>query len=166
MQPKISAAKHQISFALSKDYTASVYAEVASMGLMQYLHFLVVHGPDQQPLFFVCAEWFDESILANSGPVLGVFSSTGHENRGSDRSWLDIDLFVLNAIQVAMQELGLEDDGINDGEAWALTRVLKKIQGLDGENTPKWLADAYLKTMSTNDARLAACLQKSNVHRH
>jgi hypothetical protein len=164
MQPKITAAEHQISFKLATDYTASVYTEVKSTGLMQYLHFLVVHGPDKQPLFFVCAEWFDEITLANSGPVLGVFSSMGHENIGSDRSWLDIDLFVLNAIQVAMQELELEDDGINDGEAWALTHVLKKVQRLDGENAPQYLADAYLQTISKNDARLAAYLQRFNVH--
>lgn len=166
MQPKIAAAKHQISFKLSADYMASVYTEVESMGSMQYLHFLVVRGPDKQPIFFVCAEWLDQETLANFGPVLGAFSSTGHENLGSDRNWLDIDLFVLNAIQVAMQELGLEDEDeeLNDGEAWALTHVLDKVQCLGGRNTPKHLIDAYMKTLLKNYVKLVAYLQRPNAH--
>ncbi len=136
------------------------------MGFMQYLHFLVVHGPDKQPVSFVCAEWFDEDILAHSGPTLGVFSATAHLNFGSDKKWQDIDLFVLNAIIIAIQELGLDvgEEGLNDGEAWALTHLLKKIQCIGGEDTPEYLAEAYLQAMSKNDDRLATYLQRSNVH--
>jgi hypothetical protein len=63
MQPKIKTAEHQISFKLTDEYIASAYADVESMGMMQYLHFLVVHGPDKKPEFFVCAEWLDHDTL-------------------------------------------------------------------------------------------------------
>ena len=163
MQPKIKTAEHQISFDLTDKYIASVYAKVESMGMMQYLHFLVVHGPEKKPEFFVCAEWFDKDTLDNFGPVLGAFSSTGHENIGDDKRWLDIDLFVLKAVEIARIELELDDEGINEGEAWALTNVLKKIQCRDEGGTSQYLSDAYLHAMSKNDDRLVAYLRKSNA---
>lgn len=164
MQPKITTAEHQISFTLSEAYTASVYTKVETTGYMQYQHFLVVHSLDKQPIFFVCAEWFDENILEQYGPTLGVFSSAGHENYGDDKKWSDIDLFVLSAIEIATQQLGLADEGLNEGEAWALTQVLKKVQCLTGADTSKYLSDAYLQAMSKNDGRLVVYLQASGIH--
>jgi hypothetical protein len=163
MEPDIVGAEHQISFKLEKNYVASVYTEVESIGSMKYLHFLVVLGRDRQPVFFVCTEWFDEDILSNSGPVLGIFSSTGHQNLGSDKKWLDIDLFVLNAIQIAIKELGIKNKKIKEGEAWALTHLRKKIECLGEGSIPQYLADAYLQTMSKNDARFDAYLQRQDV---
>ena len=162
MQPIIKTAEHQISFKLTDEYIASAYSDVESMGMMQYLHFLVVHGPDKKPEFFVCAEWLDHDTLNKFGPVLGVFSSTGHENLGSDKRWLDIDLFVLKAVEITRVELELEDDGLNEGEAWALTNVLKKIQSHSEGGASQYLSDAYLHAMTKNDDRLVAYVQKSN----
>lgn len=162
MQPIIKTAEHQISFKLTDEYIASAYADVESMGEMQYLHYLVVHGPEKMPEFFVCAEWLDHNTLNKNGPVLGVFSSTGHGNMGYDKQWLDINLFILKAVELARVELELDDDGLSEGEAWALTNVLKKIQCLSEGSTSQYLSIAYLDAMSKNGARLVAYLQKSN----
>ncbi len=162
MQPIIKTAEHQISFKLTDEYIASAYADVESMGMMQYLHFLVVHGPDKKPEFFVCAEWLDHDTLNKFGPVLGVFSSTGHGNMGYDKQWLDISLFILKAVELARVELELDDDGLSEGEAWALTNVLKKIQCLNEGITSQYLSSAYLNAMSKYDDQLVAYLQKSH----
>lgn len=163
MHPKIKTATHQISFNLAEDYFASIYSEVESLGVMQYLHFLVVHDVEKFPIYFVCAEWFDKSTLEDSGPVLGAFSSTGHTNFGPNMQWGDIDLFALKAIDVVREKFGLADDGLTEGEAWALTHVLKTLQSSNAGSAPDGLADAYWQAMSKNDSRLVAYLRKSNV---
>jgi hypothetical protein len=163
MEPDIAAAEHQISFKLAKNYVASIYTEVESIGSMEYLHFLVVLGRDRQPVCFVCAEWFDEDILSNSGPILGIFSPTGHQNLGADKKWSDIDLFVLNAIQIAIKELGIKNKDFNEGDAWAFAHLREKVECLDEGSTPKYLAEAYLQAISKNDARFDAYLQRKNI---
>jgi hypothetical protein len=79
---------------------------------------------------------------------------------GYDKQWLDINLFILKAVELARVELELDNDGLSEGEAWALTSVLKKIQCLNEGSTSQYLSTAYLDTMSRYDDRLVAYLQK------
>jgi len=128
MQPKITNAQRKVSFALSADYTASLYGDIESPGMIQYHHLLVIHGTDKAPCLFFCSEWSKADPTYKDQPILGVFSGHGHDSYDESANWLDDALFVLGSFELAREILHLENLGMAEGEAWAMAEILKRIQ--------------------------------------
>ncbi len=159
MQPKIVSAVRRLSFALSEDYLASLYGEIESAGIIQYHHLLVIHGPDEEPRLFFGAEWSKLDPCYKDEPMLGVFSGDGHGNCGGSVDWLDDALFVLGSIKLAREILRLADSGLVEGEAWALTEILKRLQRPSNDATLVRHRSGYEEALRSNDERMVAYMK-------
>lgn len=159
MQPKIINAERKVSFPLNDDYMASLLGNIESAGMIQYHHLLVIFGPDRQPCLFIGAEWNLHETSNKNEPVLGVFFEGGHQSSFGSCDLLDDALFVLKAFTVARELLAIESDELAEGEAWALTQVLKRFQ--DRAN-PLYAPcqESYGEALRHNDARIVAYFAK------
>ncbi len=159
MQPKIVNAERIAAFHLPAGYAASLLGNVESAGIIEYHYVMVVFGPDQQICLFTGSEWSNQDPSYKNEPVFGIFHDGGHTGCGGSPDWLDPALFVLRTVEVAKERFSIEDAELSEGEAWALTQVLKRIQELPGapdspEKAPLWSA------LSKNDARLVEYMKK------
>lgn len=127
MQPKIIAAKAVASFEISPKFSATLFSEIESAGTIQYYYVLVVFGEDEQPCIFTASEWSKFSPEYKDAPVFGVFLDDQHMSQDSSSDWLNPALFVLKSIQFCNEHLGLSTPDLSDGEAWALTRIMKGL---------------------------------------
>jgi hypothetical protein len=158
VQPKVTSANRLLSFDLSKGFRASLFGDIGAEGAIQYHYLLVVYSPDTNPILFVGSEWNAAVPFYKDEPVLGVFTGSGHHNLGNSATWRDPHLFALRAIEVAREELQIGQGPLTNGEAWALTQMMKWLNQNPGDRSsgPQW--EAYWSALSRNDGRLVAFL--------
>lgn len=161
MQPKITNAQRKVSFALSADYTASLYGDIESPGVIQYHHLLVIHGPDKEQFLFFCSEWSKAVPTYKDQPILGVFSEHGHDSYDESVNWLDDALFVLGAFELAREILHLEKLGMAEGEAWAMAEILKRIQRPQNDDELVRHRSAYEAALRQNDESMVEYMKIS-----
>jgi hypothetical protein len=154
MVPKIINAERLITFELPNGYAASLLGNIDAPGIIQYHFILVVYGPDKEPCQYYGSEWSRLDPCYCNEPVFGVFSENGHRNMGGSPNWIDSALFLLRSVEVAKKSLHIENPDLTEGEAWALTNILKRLQSIEADN--KQLEIAFWEAMSCNDARLVA----------
>lgn len=159
MQPKIVSAVRRLSFALSEDYLASLYGEIESAGIIQYHHLLVIYDSGEAPCLFFGAEWSKLDPCYKDEPMLGVFSGDGHGNCGGSTDWLDDALFVLGSIKLAREMLRFEDSGLVEGEARALTEILKRLQRPSNDATLVRHRSGYEEALRSNDEQMVAYMK-------
>jgi hypothetical protein len=158
LAPKITDAERLISFELPNGYAASMLGNIEAPGMIQYHYVLVVFGQDQEPCKFYASEWSRLDPSYRNEPVFGVFSEGGHANMGGSPNWVDRALFLLRAVEVAKEDLLIEGTDLTEGEAWALTDILKSVQDPKADN--KQLERERWAAISRNDARLVSYMQR------
>lgn len=161
MQPKITNAQRKVSFALSNDYTASLYGDIESPGIIQYHHLLVIHGPDKAPCLFFCSEWSGADPTYKDQPILGVFSEHGHDSYDESVNWLDDALFVLGSFELAREILHLEKLGMAEGEAWAMAEILKRLQRPSDDEELVRHRSGYEAALRKNDESIAEYMKSA-----
>lgn len=160
MQPKITNAERIVSFPLDDDHMASLFGNIESAGIIQYHHLLVIYGPDREPCLFVGAEWSLHDPSYRNEPVLGVFSGEGHHSLKGSSDLVDDALFVLKAFAVARDVLEIDSDDMAEGEAWAMTQILKRFQDRANPVFAPY-QNGYGEALRNNDARMVAYLRKN-----
>jgi hypothetical protein len=158
MAPKITDAERLISFELPNGYAASMLGNIEAPGMIQYHYVLVVFGQDKKPCKFYASEWSRLDPSYRNEPVFGVFSEGGHANIGGSPNWVDRALFLLRAVEVAKEDLLIEGTALTEGEAWALTDILKSVQ--DPKADKKQLQRERWAAISRNDARLVSYMKR------
>lgn len=159
MVPKITNAERLVSFDLPNGYAASLLGNIDAPGIIQYHFILVVYGPDKEPCQYYGSEWSRLDPNYRNEPVFGVFSVNGHRNIGGSPNWIDSALFLLRSVEVAKKSLHIENPDLTEGEAWALTSILKMLQNPEADN--KQLEKAFWAAMSCNDARLVTYMKNA-----
>jgi hypothetical protein len=163
MQPKLSKAERKISFPLNEEYMTSLFVDIVSAGIVQYHHLLVVYDADKEPCLFIGSEWSLHDPSYMDQPILGIFTTDGHQNWGNDSTLLDDALFVLKAFESAREILGIHGTELAEGEAWAMAQVLKRMQDSDNHlYTP--FKQGYMDAMRKYDERMVAYLKKSFIN--
>lgn len=158
LAPKITDAERLISFELPNGYAASMLGNIEAPGMIQYHYVLVVFGQDKEPCKFYASEWSRLDPSYRNEPVFGVFSEGGHANMGGSPNWVDPALFLLRAVEVAKEDLLIEGTDLTEGEAWALTDILKSVQ--DPKADKKQLERERWAAISRNDARLVSYMKR------
>jgi hypothetical protein len=159
MQPKIVDAERLAVFRLPAGFVATLLGNIESTGIIQYHYVMVVFDPDQQICLFTGSEWSNRDTSYKDTPVFGVFSKSGHINLGNAADWLDPALFVLRSVEMVKERFSITDAELSEAEAWALTRILERVQELPGapdspRKAPLWAA------LGKNDARLVEYMKK------
>ncbi len=163
MQPKIVNAERVESFHLPSGYAATLLGNIESAGVIEYHQILVIFGPDEQVCLFTGSEWNSLDPSYKEEPVFGVFDEMGHSGLGGSADWIDPALFVLRSIDYVREHFKLSDTELCEGEAWALTQLLKHLQeSSEGEASPRQAS--YFSALAKNDARLVAYMkQHANI---
>lgn len=140
---------------------ANLLTNIESAGVIQYHNILVVFGEDRQPCLFTASEWSKFAPEHKDVPVFGVFLKDRHDSQDASPDWLDPFLFVLQSIEFVSSHLGLSTADLSDGEAWALTQILKQLNEEDKVNHHK----SYLTYLSKYDERLVKYLQRTKSNK-
>ena len=96
--------------------TAELLTDLVSTGLVQYEHVLRVASPDTgETLLWVASErnasWDPSDVEGTLGShFLGVFPGDGHRNLGASCDWADLERFTARALEVAREQLGIEEE--------------------------------------------------------
>ncbi len=157
MQPKILNAETVTSFQISPNIVATLLSNIESAGVIQYYQILVFFGENRQPCLFTASEWSKLVPEHKDLPVFGIFLDDGHKSQDGSSDWLDPPLFVLHSIEYAREHLGLLNTDLNDGEAWALTQIMKKLNEQDQLQHHR----SYTTFLRKYDDRLARYLQRN-----
>ncbi len=157
MQPKIVNAETFTSFHISPEIVANLLTNVESAGVIQYYHVLVFFGEDRQPCLFTASEWSKLVPEHKDLPVFGIFLDDGHQSQDGSSDWLDPALFVLHSIEYARKHLGLTTSDLSDGEAWALTQIMKNLNEQDQLQHHM----SYTTLLHKYDDRLAKYFQRN-----
>lgn len=157
MQPKIVNAEIVTSFHISPEIVANLFTNIESAGVIQYYHILVFFGEDRQPCLFTGSEWSKFAPEHKDLPVFGIFLDGGHASQDGSSDWLDSALFVLHSIEYARDHLGITSSDLSDGEAWALTKIMKNLN--EGNQVQHFMS--YKAILSKYDDRIAKCFQRN-----
>ena len=159
MTPQITNADTLIAFELPNGYAASLLGNIEAPGMIQYHYVLVIFGQDKEPCKFYASEWGRLDPSCRNEPFFGVFSERGHRNMGGSPNWIHRALFLLKAVDVAKKDLNIDSTNLTQGEAWALTDILKTVQNPEAEN--KHLEKEMWAAISANDARIATYMKRN-----
>jgi hypothetical protein len=157
LQPKIVNAKTVTSFHLSPEIVANLLTNIVSAGVVQYHHILVVFGEDRQPCLFTASEWSNFAPEHKDTPIFGFFLEDIHDSQDPSPDWLDSSLFVLQSIVFVSEHLGLSTQDLSEGEAWALTQIVKNLNENNEVNHHK----SYKTFLRKYDERLAKYLKRT-----
>lgn len=157
MRPKIVNAEVVASFHISPEIVANLLTNIVSAGVVQYHHILVVFGEDRQPCLFTASEWSNFAPEHKDTPIFGVFFEDKHDSQDASPDWLDPSLFVLQSIEFVSQHLGLSTKDLSEGEAWALTQIVKNLN----EGNQVKHHQSYKTCLRKYDERLAKYLQRT-----
>ncbi len=157
MQPKIVNAETIASFHLSPEIVANLLTNIVSPGVVQYHHILAVFGEDRQPCIFTASEWSNFAPEHKNTPIFGVFLEDTHDSQDASSDWLDPSLFVLESIEFVSKHLGLSTTDLSEGEAWALTQIVKNLNERNQVNHHK----SYKVYLRKYDERLAKYLKRT-----
>jgi hypothetical protein len=127
MHPRIVSARQLLTFNLAR-YSVRLLVDVQSAGGIQYHHVLPIYKPGGEPCMHFAAEWHTVDPANKDTPLFGVYIGDAHSSDGKHPECGEIPLFLLLAVDSAKSELGLPDDAASDGEAWALTEVVNRVQ--------------------------------------
>jgi hypothetical protein len=72
-----------------------------------------------------------------------------------------VSLFVLQAVDLARRKLALPDNGMTEGEAWAMLQVLKNFTVCESDVKLTKFKAGYLDALSRNDGRLVEYMKRS-----
>ncbi len=145
---------------MSEDYEAVLLVEVKSAGAIQYHHVLTVLDGIGQPVAHYAAEWSALDPTYKDLPVFGTFDYAGHSSDDTFPDCLDPSLFLLRAVELARERLGIPVGELNEGEAWALTRILKAVGSPDRPAGVERFMPGYTAALAKNDARVATLLER------
>ena len=160
MEPNITKAEVLLSFDLAPMHKAGLYGDVESEGIIQYNHILVVFGTDGEPCLYVCAEWSALDPTYREETILGMFHDNGHDNMGGSADWRDEHLFLLRAVELAREHLGIAQGALTLGEAWALSGIMKRLMPQAGVSHEARSDEAYWSAISRYDLRLVDFFQE------
>jgi hypothetical protein len=127
MHPRIVTARQLLTFNLAR-YSVRLLVDVQSAGGVQYHHVLSIYKPGGEPCMHFAAEWNTFDPAHKDAPIFGIFNDDKQSFDNLHPECSEIPLFLLLALDRAKVELGLADDLASDGEAWALTEVVNKVQ--------------------------------------
>jgi hypothetical protein len=89
--------------------TAVLLGDIESLGGIEYTHILAVYDPAGSPVLFVTAE---RNIFSDSDShFLCLFDNRGHHNFDNSPDWADRDRFLLRALPIASEALGMPGRG-------------------------------------------------------
>jgi len=159
MEPNITKAEVLLSFDLTPMHKAGLYGDIESAGIIQYHYTLVVFDTEGEPCLYVCAEWSLLDPTYREEPILGMFHDDGHENMGGSADWRDEHLFLLRAVELAREHLGVAQGALTLGEAWALSGIMKRLMPQAGVSHEARSDEAYWSTISRYDSRLVDFLR-------
>jgi len=157
VEPKIISAETETSFHISPEIVANLLTNIVSAGVIQYHHILVVFGEDRQPCLITASEWSNFAPEHKDTPIFGVFLEDSHDSQDDSPDWLDSSLFVLQSIAFVSKHLGLSTPDLSEGEAWALTQIMKNLNEGNQVSHHK----SYLTYLRKYDERLAKYLQRT-----
>ncbi len=157
MQPKIVNAEAVASFHISSEIAGNLLTNIVSAGVVQYHHILVVFGEDRQPCLITASEWSNFAPEHKDTPIFGVFLEGKHDSQDASPDWLDPSLFVLQSIEFVSKHLGLSTTDLSEGEAWALTQIVKNLNERNQVNHHK----SYKVYLRKYDVRLAKYLKRT-----
>ncbi len=160
MNPRITDATVAVQFDLSEDYEAVLLVEVKSAGVIQYHHVLTVMDEIGQPVVHYAAEWSALDPSYKDQPMFGTFDYAGHSSDDNVPSCLDPSLFLLRAVELARERLCISVGELNEGEIWALTRILKALGASDRPAECERFVPGYTAALAKNDARMATFLER------
>lgn len=160
MEPNITKADVLLSFDLAPKHKAVLYGGVESAGIIQYHHILVVIDTDGEPCLYICAEWSVLDPAYRDEPILGMFHDNGHDNMGGSADWRDEHLFLLRAVELAREHLGVGLGALTLGEAWALSGIMKRLMPQAGVSHEARSDEAYWSAISRYDLRLVDFFQE------
>jgi len=155
--PKIVNAETIASFHLSPEIVANLLTNIESAGVVQYHHILVVFGEDMQPCLFTASEWSNFAPEHKNTPIFGVFLENTHDSKDASPDLLDPSLFALESIEFFSKHLGFSTSDLSDGEAWALTQIMKNLNEENQVNHHK----SYKTCLRKYDERLAKYLKRT-----
>lgn len=162
MQPKLTKAERKISFPLNEEFMTSLFGNIESAGMVQYHHLLVVYDARKEPCLFIGSEWSLHDPSYKNQPILGIFTKDGHQSWDSESILLDDALFVLKAFDAAREILGIRCTDLAEGEAWAMSQVLKRLQDSENKSYASF-KNGYVDAMRKNDSRMVAYLENSSL---
>ncbi len=160
MEPNITKADVLLSFDLSPSNKAGFYGDIESVGAIRYLHVLVVFDANGEPCLYVCAEYSALDPTCRDEPILGLFDDSCHANMGGSADWRDEHLFLLRAVELAREHLGIAQSALTLGEAWALSGIMKRLMPHAGVSAEARGNEAYWSAISQYDLRLVDFLQE------
>jgi hypothetical protein len=127
MHPRIVSARQLLTFNLAR-YSVRLFVAVRSAGGTEYHHVLSIYKPSGEPCMHFAAEWNTADLATREAPLFGVYIGNTHRSDDEHPERGEIPLFLLLAVDSAKTELDLPDDLASDGEAWALTEVVNRVQ--------------------------------------
>ncbi len=92
--------------------------------------------------------------------MFGTFDYAGHSSDDTFPDCLDVSLFLLRAVELARERLGIPVLELNEGEIWALTRIVKALGAPDRPAEVERFMPGYTAALAKNDERMAAFLQR------
>jgi hypothetical protein len=159
VQPKIVSAETETSFHISPEIVANLLTKIVSAGVIQYHHILVVFDEERQPCLFTASEWNKFTPEHKDTPIFGVFHEHAHDSQDASPDWLDPSLFVLHSIEFVSKHLGLSTPDLSEGEAWALTQIVKNLN----DDTQAKHHESYQTYLRKFDQRLVKYLQRTEL---
>lgn len=159
MQPKLTNAERIAAFHLPNGYAATLLSNIQSAGIIEYHYVMVIFSPDEQICLFTASEWSNLDPSCKDNPVFGVFFDDGHANLGNSPDWTDCPLFVLKSVAHLRERFGMNDTDLCEAEAWAMTQILKNLQGSAGDLRPE-IQNRYLAALAQNDGRMVAYMKQ------
>jgi len=166
MQPIIKSATSTITFAISDRNRACLFGEIQAPGIVQYHSLLAIYGHEKDPICFYAAEWNRMDPSTVEEPVFGIFADGKHSNLGASRVWRDPYLFLLKAVELARSDFEVKSTALSEGEAWALTSILKSLNAAKAQGKPVAQEAAYWEAVRHNDGRPPALLQQECYRTH
>jgi len=157
LQPKIVNAEAVVSFHISPEIVANLLTNIVSAGVVQYHHILVVFGEDRQLCLITASEWNNFTPEYKDTPIFGVFLEDKHDSQDASPDWLDPSLFVLQSIEFVSQHFGLSTHDLSEGEAWALTQIVKNLNEVNQVKHHQ----SYKTYLRKYDERLAKYLRRT-----
>lgn len=145
MYPQIVQATPFLTFNLSEKYRATLLIDVESAGMIQYLHVLSIEDTDGIPVLHFGAEWSTLQPEFKDEPIFGQFDASGHSSDTEFPECRDLPLFLMRAVSVARRLLQVPDEGLVDGEVWAVGQMVMRLGS--GDVADRAIADMYRATL-------------------
>jgi hypothetical protein len=92
-----------------------------------------------------------------------MFHDNGHDNMGGSADWRDEHLFLLRAVELAREHLGVAQGALTLGEAWALSGIMKRLMPQAGVSHEARSDEAYWSAISRYDLRLVDFFQEGKT---